>query len=111
MSFAVYLDEDVDLVVARMLRQQGHDAIATREMNRRGAPDESQLVYAAENRRALLSHNRRDFRELAVVWAQSGRQHHGIIVSNRVSPRRIRDGLLKLFELYPDGIANLYLEL
>jgi predicted nuclease of predicted toxin-antitoxin system len=57
----LYLDEDVNVLVAALLRAHGFDALTTQEAGRLAASDVEQLAYAASHQRALLSHNRADY--------------------------------------------------
>jgi hypothetical protein len=58
-----------------------------------------------------FTHDRRDYRRIAAEWANSGRMHHGIVLSNRAWPAEVRRWLLDLFNLHPDGIDGLFLTL
>jgi hypothetical protein len=62
---SVYLDEDVDVVIAELLRSRGFTATTTVAAGRQGASDEEQLIFAAEQGHTLLTHNRADFDALA----------------------------------------------
>ena len=79
-----YLDEDVDVGLARLLRAKGHDAETTDEAGNKSASDESQLVYAMQQEAVLISHNRRHFRRLHRAWMTTGKQHAGIILSRHL---------------------------
>ncbi|HEX5506375.1 MAG TPA: DUF5615 family PIN-like protein [Thermomicrobiales bacterium] len=80
---AVYLDEDVPVLVAHLLRAQQYEAMTTVEVGRRGKSDAEQLAFAAEHGYALLTHNRPDFEALAREYLATGRTHAGIIVAVR----------------------------
>jgi hypothetical protein len=79
----LYLDEDVSVVVAAILRGRGFDAITTRDAGRLGYGDASQLVFAAHARRVLLTHNRADFERLHKEWLATGQLHVGMIIARR----------------------------
>ncbi len=53
-------------------------------MGLREAEDEEILEWAVGERRALLTHNIRDFVPLAAAYAERGWEHHGVVVSDRV---------------------------
>lgn len=53
MAVKLYLDEDVDPLLARALRDRGFDGISTRDTKNIGAADEAQLAFAARQRRAI----------------------------------------------------------
>lgn len=90
----LYLDEDVSVLVAGLLRARGFAVQTTREAGRASATDEEQLSYAASTGRALLTHNRDDFARLAQDYFAAGRVHHGIIVAVRRPPQEITRRLL-----------------
>jgi len=54
----LYLDEDVSVLVAELLRSHGFDALTSREADQLGKSDDEQLAYAVSQSRAVLSHNR-----------------------------------------------------
>ena len=88
-SVRLYLDEDVSLVVAAMLRARGFNVISTRDAGNLGASDHEQLAYAVTNACAIVSHNRVDFERLSVEYFQNGNDHFGIILLMRRSPHQI----------------------
>jgi hypothetical protein len=61
----LYLDEDVDVLIAGLVRNRGFGAATTQEAGRLGSTDAQQLAFATENRKTLLAHNRVDFEILA----------------------------------------------
>jgi hypothetical protein len=75
----LYLDEDVNPQLARDLRNRGYDAVSTNEANNPGLSDQEQLEYARSHGRALLTHNRDDFLEIASAYAINGTSHYGIL--------------------------------
>jgi predicted nuclease of predicted toxin-antitoxin system len=92
----LYLDEDVDVLVADLLRGKGFSAITTRDAHQRGRSDAEQLAYAADQKKTFLTHNRVDFEDLAREYWASGRSHHGIIFAVRRIPHEIVRRLLPL---------------
>ena len=109
MSFALYLDEHVDVLLAFLLRQGGYDVLTTQEAANRGLPDEAQLAFATESGRAILTFDIKDFDPLVEYWTEQKRHHAGILVSRRRSPWELHQGVLTVFDWYPNGIADLYL--
>lgn len=79
----LYLDEDVDVLLADLVRARGFEAITTTEAGQRGQSDAEQLVYAAHNQMTLLTHNRADFEQIAKEYFTAGQSHFGIIIANR----------------------------
>ena len=53
----LYLDEDVNPLLAHDLRQRGYDVLSTGEASRLGSSDRDQLDFARGEGRALLTHN------------------------------------------------------
>lgn len=95
---AVYLDQDVDVELAVRLRASGYDVVTTRDISNIGKSDEEQLQYAADQGRAILTHNRRHFRRLHRDWTSSGRQHSGIIVSRHLPIDELERRTLNLLQ-------------
>jgi hypothetical protein len=60
----LYLDEDVSVLIAALLRPHGFDVLTTREGLNLGQSDSFQLLFATAQRRAILTHNRGDFESL-----------------------------------------------
>lgn len=93
----VYLDECVDRPVAEALRRRGFDVLTALDAARGADPDDEQLDYATSLGRVLLTYNRGDFRRLHAVYAQTGRQHGGIVIVPQAPPvhrRQLRAALL-----------------
>jgi hypothetical protein len=91
-----FTDEDVYGVVAVALRKGGCDAVSTPETGRLGETDESQLQWATEQRRILVTFNVAHFANLHTQWVRQGRHHAGIIVSTH---RPVRELLRRLSHL------------
>lgn len=79
-SVTLYLDEDVRPLLADILRTRGFDVVSAVSTHRIGLTDEEQLDTAIEQRRALLTHNIRDFVRLHTKLTS---RHSGIIVSSQ----------------------------
>ena len=90
----LYLDEDVSILVADLLRARGFAPITARDAGRLGKDDREQLAHAVSNQRALLTHNRVDFERLAQEYFRAGIEHHGIIIAARHSPYEVVQRLL-----------------
>ena len=103
MFIELYLDEDVDVLLASLLRSRGFVVEATVEAHRRGATDEEQLAYAAHRRYTLLTHNRADFEGLATRWLEAGRGHAGILIAVR---RPVHDLARRLLVILNDVTAD-----
>ncbi len=84
MRITVYLDEDVPSSFAQALINRGVDVITTQQAKNLRQSDANQLVYATAEKRAILTHNKRDFILLHNEYIQSGKEHTGIIVSDQL---------------------------
>ena len=79
----VYLDEDVDVLIADLLRSRGFSATTTQQSGQRGKTDAEQLEFATSISAAILTHNRTDFEDLAQQYFDVNKSHSGIIVAVR----------------------------
>jgi predicted nuclease of predicted toxin-antitoxin system len=98
MALKLYLDEDVDPLLAPVLRNRGIDCLSTREAGNLGISDADQLAFAASQERVLLTFNVKDFVRLARNYAERGRPHTGIIVSNHIPFQKLLRRILLLFK-------------
>ncbi|MEX0703528.1 MAG: DUF5615 family PIN-like protein [Planctomycetales bacterium] len=73
----LYADENFPLGVVRLLRAD-HDLLTCQEAGQAGRkiPDKEVLAFAHSEGRAVLTHNRKDFRNLH----NAGEPHSGIII-------------------------------
>ncbi len=90
----LYLDEDVSVLVAELLRARGFEAMTTREAGQLQNSDADQLAYAVSQRRTFLTHNRTHFEALAKDYLATGQTHYGIIIAVRHPPHEIVRRLL-----------------
>ena len=90
----LYLDEDVSVLVADLIRARGFNVTTTLEAGNLGCSDSAQLEYAIASRQCLLTHNRADFEALGKRLFSSGQMHHGIIIAVRRRPKEIVRRLL-----------------
>jgi predicted nuclease of predicted toxin-antitoxin system len=82
-TLKLYLDEDVDILLARLLSSRGFDCVTAVEAGQLGKLDSEHLEWATGQDRILITHNRVDFERLAVAWWDQGRAHSGIILAVR----------------------------
>jgi predicted nuclease of predicted toxin-antitoxin system len=102
-----YLDEDVSVLIADLLRSRGFVATTTHEAGNLGCADYQQLEYATDQRKTLLTHNRADFEGLAQKYFSEGRPHRGIVIAVRRSPNEIVRRLLAILNsVTSDEIEN-----
>ncbi len=85
----IYLDESVSVALAPVVRQHGVDCLTAREAEHLGATDEFQLSFAVHERRALFTHDTRDFLRLAAAWNTARRTHAGIVLAHQVPLREL----------------------
>ncbi len=95
-AIALYLDEDVHPTLAAILRERGFDVLTASEAGMLGKSDPEQLEFAVRQGRAVLTHNIRDYVQLARQYAEQNRTHAGIIVSDQLPLRVLLRRTLKL---------------
>jgi Domain of unknown function (DUF5615) len=97
----VYLDEDVDVLLAPLLVAHGIDCLTTVAAGNLGRRDEEQLAFAAQESRVIITHNRTDFENLAIAWWGLQRQHGGIVMAiRRASPYELLRHVLPVLRLF-----------
>ena len=82
-SPAFFTDEDIYAAVAAALRKSGLDAVSTPEAGRLGESDDSQLTWAANHGRVLVTFNVAHFSALHSTWIGAGQHHAGMVVSSQ----------------------------
>ncbi|MBR8837744.1 MAG: DUF5615 family PIN-like protein [Stigonema ocellatum SAG 48.90 = DSM 106950] len=91
---SLYLDEDVNVLVAELLKARGFEATIARDVSKLQKSDAEQLADAVSQRQTLLTHNRVDFEALAKLCFATGQMHYGIIFTVRRPPQQIVQRLL-----------------
>lgn len=99
----MYLDEDVNVLIAELIRAKDFKSLSVSEVGRRGKSDAEQLKYAAQNGYAILTHNRIDFEKLAQEYYADNKSHHGIIIAVR---RPVHEVAERLFNTLNDFTAD-----
>jgi predicted nuclease of predicted toxin-antitoxin system len=103
----VYLDEDVNVLVAEIIYSRNFEALTVSEAGRKGKSDAEQLEFAINGKYAILTHNRVDYEDLAKEYFESGRNHCGIIIAVRRSPNKIAERLLEILnDFTADELKN-----
>jgi len=92
----LYLDEDVDVLVAELIRSQGFHAITTSEVRRKGEDEPQQLEYAVSRQCAIVTHNRVDFEMLAQQYFADDLTHYEIVIAVQRLPHKITELLLNI---------------
>jgi hypothetical protein len=85
------LDEMVPPVIARQLRDRGHDVIAVAERAElRSLPDHEILAFARAHGRVVVTRDRADYLQLDREMRANGQEHAGLVlVSSRFAPAAI----------------------
>ena len=92
LTLRLYLDHNVDAVLAEDLRRRGFDAVRAAELGLERATDEEHLREATDQGRVLFTYDRVDYLRLDRTWRARGDAHAGIIVS--LAPPRLLYGQL-----------------
>lgn len=103
----LYLDEDVSVLIAELLRARGFVAITTRDAQQLQNSDAAQLAYAVSQQKTLLTHNRADFEKLAQEYAAREQTHYGIILAARCPPYELVRRLMRILnQVTADEMKN-----
>lgn len=76
----LYLDENVNVLLASLLRARNIQITTALERNMLGANDMQQLEFASSLDAALVTHNRVDFENLFRQYIQADKKTAGIII-------------------------------
>lgn len=93
---ALYTDEDITNLIAKLLRERGYKAISARDVEMLEKSDEEQLEYAVERKMTILVYNRDDYLEIDKRWRAAQRTHFGILISEQFSERQIGEFIRRL---------------
>ena len=108
----LFLDEDVDVTLAQIIRSRGLQATTVQEVGRKGLDDDEQLEYAVAHQLTMLTHNRADYEELDRQYRKEERQHYGIVIAvRRPLPELARRVMVLLNRMTADEMENLLLYL
>jgi len=103
----LYLDEDVNVLIADLLNARGFDTLTVRDAGQFQLSDAEQLTYAINQQRALVSHNRSDFEALIQTYFDAERKHYSVILAVRRSPQEIARRLLAILnQVTADEMEN-----
>jgi hypothetical protein len=104
---SLYLDEDVSVLIADILRARGFDVTTVRDENMLGRKDAEQLEKAISLQRCLFTHNRIHYEELHRKAIAEGEKHFGIIIGSRRNVYELARRLAVLLNtLTADEIEN-----
>ena len=77
----ILLDEQISGKVAERLRDRGHDVDAvTDDPSLRGLSDPDLFEVAQQQGRALVTYNRTDFEPIVREYAETNREHRGLVI-------------------------------
>jgi len=102
----LYLDRHVMTRLADDLSADGFDCLTTQQAGNDTASDEDQLAFAAQQGRAILTFNIRDFARLHEKWQAAGESHAGIIVSRQLGSRQYGVLLARVLRLLNQFTAD-----
>ncbi len=103
----IYLDENVHILIAKIIQSHGFKALTTQDVGRKGASDSEQLEYANEQGYAILTQDRVDFEELAAEYFAMGKNHYGIVILADNSPQEIAHRTIAILnDLTADEMKN-----
>lgn len=94
-AIKLYLDEDVDPLLAKVLRDRGYDVLTTQEANMFSSSDDAQLKFTISQDWAFFTHNVKHFPKIAGDYAASGKSHFGIIVSDHLPFKELLKRMLR----------------
>ena len=102
----VQLDEDMNPLLARDLRDRGYEATSAGEANNLGLSDHDQLEYARAHGRAFLTHNRDDFLEIATEYAINQITYPGILYVPQVPYAQLLQRTLRFLSEASEEMAR-----
>ncbi len=94
----LYLDADVDVKLAANLRKIGYDCVSAREVGNAALDDESQMVYAANEGCAIVTHNIQDFVPIFERWWHAELSHSGLVVSQQIPLGELQRRVIRMLE-------------
>jgi len=94
----LYFDEDVDTLIATLIRTRGFSATTAREEGQLRRTDREQVAFATQHGKAIVTHNRNHFLALSNEYYASGRDHCGIIIARRRSLYDIVNALVTILD-------------
>ena len=108
----LYLDADVNVRLALLLRERGFDCVSARELGHHVLSDEAILVWATAANRTVLTFNVHDYVDLVRSWWFAERSHGGVIGSKQIPLSELYRRVLRLLnEVTPEEIVNSYRDL
>lgn len=107
---SVYLDEDVNPLIATLLIAHGFSAQAARDLDTLAATDDAQIATAVRLQACFLTHNRVDFEKIHAQFVETGRTHYGTVIAQGRRPHEVTDRLMRVLNNFTaDEIMGLLL--
>lgn len=98
----LYFDEDMSAILAARLRKAGWDVLTTHQAHRRSSDDQSQLQFATNQQRILVTRNYADFQRIHTDSLTAGASHAGIIICFwHPNPQKMQTKLLEVLKTTP----------
>ncbi len=104
----LYLDENVNVLLASLLRARNIEVSTTLESNMLGTSDEEQLDYATSRDAALVTHNRVDFENLFQKYIESSKRTSGIVILIRRDVYTMAQRLSRFCLVHKDITGQLF---
>jgi hypothetical protein len=105
-----YLDENLSARIAGILRARGLDVVSAHEVGNARLDDRSQLRYAADANRAIVTCDIRDFTELTGEFVAANLEHAGSVLVPPAFPTddfaAIADAVEHIAQQHPDGLTG-----
>jgi len=105
-----YLDENLSPRIVEILRACGLDIVSAHEVRNTRLDDRSQLRYAADARRAIVTCDIRDFAELTGEFIAANLEHAGIVLVPPTFPTddfaTVADAVEHIARQHPDGLTD-----
>jgi len=105
-----YLDEDLSPKIAGAVRKKGIDCVSAHDVGMLESSDLEQLIFAASQKRALVTRNRDDFIRLTIQFFNDSRPHHGILIIPHTIPGDhfsfMANALVQYAIEHPNGMSS-----
>ncbi len=100
----LYFDEDVSVILARVLLGRGFDVLTARDADMLRKTDEEQLLFGTKQGRVIVTHNRRHFEKLHLDFVQQQLEHSGIVIAGRRDVYEIARRVALLLNATPSSL-------
>ena len=104
LSIRLYLDHNAHRRLARSLGPYGFEVTVAEEVGNARATDEEHLLWATDHGLVVFTFDVDDYQLLAAEWADQGRVHAGIILS-QAPPRLTYRQILRRLLAFLDAVS------